>query len=211
MKIKLVFKSMVLIMTISIISSCANQSNKIELNKNSSKLIKSTDKDLYTSIFNSIKQNNLDNADDLYVKLKSNYEHSPYLKDAATILAIAHMQNKEHILANFYIQEALQNSSNDNLKYLLAKNQFMAAVMNNSDNTYITKAKEALKSDADIIYNSDYQLLANSFLTRLKLQDIYNNLQTGTLYNRLGKSEAYKIYKSKAMQDNIDINSIYKP
>ena len=201
-----------LILTISaiLINSCAQNNTDLVKTNNKVGNIES-DKTIYKSIYKNIKQNNLDNADDLYVKLKSDYENSPLLKNAATILAIAHMQNKEHILANFYIQEALQNSSDDNLKYLFAKNQFMAAVMNSSDNTYIKKAKDALKSYVDIIADSDYQTLANSFFIRLKLQDIYNNLQTGALYNRLGKKEAYKIYRTKAMQDNIDINSIYKP
>ncbi len=192
-----------------LINSCAQNNNSLQKTKDIATV--KSDKTLYRSIYYNIRQNNLDSADDLYVKLKSDYENSPYLKDAANILAIAHMQNREYILANFYIQEALQNSSNDNLKYLLAKNQFMAAVMNSSDNTYITKSKEALKSDTDIIYNSDYHLLANSFLTRVKLQDIYNNIQTSALYKRIGKEGAYKLYQSKAMQDNIDINSIYKP
>jgi len=204
-------KNLTFIISIFLLIGCSQTNNSSLSPKKQTVKQEISDKYIYKSIYKNIRQNNLDSADDLYVKLKSDYEHSPYLKDAAKILAIAHMQNKEHILANFYIQEALQNSSDDNLKYLLSKNQFMAAVMNSSDNTYITKAKEALKSDVDIIDDSDYQLLANSFLTRLKLQDIYNNLQTGTLYNRLGKSKAYKIYKSKAMQDNIDINSIYKP
>ena len=171
-----------------------------------------SDKIIYKNIYKDIKSNNLDNADDEYVKLKSDYENSPYLKDAATILAIAHMQNNEHILANFYIQEGLQiDSGSEALQYALIKNQFNSALLVNSDSSYIKKALESLQSNVNLISDSEYQTLANSYITRLKLEDTYRSLQTGSLYKRLGKKDASNIYQNRALQNNIDVKSIYKP
>jgi len=171
-----------------------------------------SDKVVYNRIYKDIKSNNLDNADDEYVKLKSDYENSPYLKDATAILAIAHMQKKEYILANFYIQEGLQiDSGNTALQYALIKNQFNSALLVKSDSSYIKKALESLQSNVNLISDSEYQTLANSYITRLKLEDTYRSLQTGSLYKRLGKKDASNIYQNRALQNNIDVKSIYKP
>ena len=171
-----------------------------------------SDKIIYKNIYKYIKSNNLDNADDEYVKLKSDYENSPYLKDATAILAIAHMQKKEYILANFYIQEGLQiDSGNTALQYALIKNQFNSALLVKSDSSYIKKALESLQSNVNLISDSEYQTLANSYITRLKLEDTYRSLQTGSLYKRLGKKDASNIYQNRALQNNIDVKSIYKP
>ena len=176
------------------------------------KLSVASDKVVYNRIYKDIKSNNLDNADDEYVKLKSDYENSPYLKDATAILAIAHMQKKEYILANFYIQEGLQiDSGNTALQYALIKNQFNSALLVKSDSSYIKKALESLQSNVNLISDSEYQTLANSYITRLKLEDTYRSLQTGSLYKRLGKKDASNIYQNRALQNNIDVKSIYKP
>ncbi len=188
-----------------IVNSCSSDNiSKIK------KINDNTDNGIYSSIYNEIKYKNIDEADNLYIKLKTNFETSKYIKSAAETLAIVHMQNNENILANFYLQEALESDSSDQFaKFLLAKNQFLSANKNERDLNYIQRALEALKIDKDLVYG-DYAILANSMLIRVKLDMAWKNSQIGNLYKRLNKKDAVNIYKQKIEQLGVNIDDIEK-
>ena len=122
------------------------------------------------------------------------------------------MQNKEYILANFYLQEALSIDSNDEFaKFLLIKNQFLAALENQRDVNYMQKALKALELNRNLVYSDDYVILANSMLTRVKLDMLYKNREIGSLYQKLNKTNAAKLYLERAKELGIDSKEIYKP
>ncbi len=166
----------------------------------------------YTLIYKAIRQNNLDKADDLYIDLKNSSEEKNRIFDAASNLAIAHMKNKEYILANFYIQQMLQeDSSNEFARYLLNKNQFLAAKLNANNQKYMENALKAMESNINLLTESDYLLLAQSMYKRITFNSAWSNKEIGRLYKRMNKEKAYKLYKSKIEKMGLDINSIYKP
>lgn len=201
-------KKLLLLATVIILNSCA--SNKAINTDNNYKNSTNSEKSMYNLIYKNILVKNLDDADDAYIKLKNNFDNSNYLNRAAKTLAIVHMQNRENILANFYLQEALQANGSDELaKFLLVKNQFLSAKKNHRDLNYMNKALEALKINQNLVFG-DYAILANSMLVRVKLDMAWKNSQIGNLYKRLNKENASNIYKQKVENLGVNINDIEK-
>lgn len=171
---------------------------------------KPSDKKLYEEIFQKISKN-LDDADEKFITLKTDHEKSPYIKKAATALAIAHMSKKEHILANFYIQELLKKDPKSKLgKFLLSKNQYLYSQLTQSDQQYMISAIKSLKTNKELLKDSEYQILANTMLTRLELDKAWNNAKIGYMYKKLNKDKGYELYINRTQELGIDINSIYK-
>ena len=198
--------SLMLTTFIFILNSCSN----VSVPKPNKKLLGNSEKDIYSEIHRNIANKNLDNADDMYIKLKTTFDSSSYLNSAADTLAVVHMQNGEHILTNFYLQEALQaNSSDDFAKFLLVKNQFLSANKNSRDLNYMNKSLEALKVNQNLVYG-DYAVLANSMLIRVKLDTAWKNWKIGNLYKRLNKENASNIYKQKVESLGVNIEEIEK-
>jgi len=200
-------KSILTISILSILLGCTN-SNMVQNSSNTNSVIEQNS--LYQQIVSKIQSGNLDSAEELYIKLKESEQNSE-IKKAASMLAVAHMAKKEYILANFFIQEALAiDSSDEFLKYLLIKNQFLAANMNNTDKSYINKALNALESNRYLVSDSDYQILANTMLTRVKLDIAWGNKRVSNLYKNMNKPEAYRLYKQKVETLGFDVNDIVK-
>ena len=190
-----------------ILLGCASNNNSVAQSSTNSNYQSSTSK-----IYNNIKSRNLDDADSAYIDLKTNSESPTTLSSVAKTLAIVHMQNQEYILANFYLQQALQVDGSDEFtKFLLSKNQFLSALKNQRDQSYRDRALKALEVDRNLVADEDYSLLANSMLTRVKLDTAWNNKEIGNTYKRLNKQEASQIYENRIKSLGFDINDIYKP
>jgi len=204
-------KRICFILSVLLLVGCVNESNIDNQNKKvSSKDSSSSAKEVYKKILNDISKN-LDLADEDFVTLKTDYEKSPYLKKAATVLAVAHMSKKEHILANFYLQELLKSDSKNSFaKYLLSKNQYLYAQLTQSDQQYMNSAIKSLETNKKLLRNKEYQILANTMLTRLKLDKAWNNAKISFMYKKLNKDKAYELYINRTQKLGIDINSIYK-
>ena len=190
-----------------IINNCTTNQANLEIEKNISNESNSIDLTIYNSI-----QQDIDKADDAYIDLKSSSKNEQLIADAATNLAIAHIAKGENILANFYIQEALQYKPGDEmLQFLLNKNQFLAAAKNSNETTYLQKALDALKTNRLLVSDYDYGILADSMLTRVELSIALNNQDVSRLYQRLNKSEASTFYQEKAKILGIDSSEIERP
>ena len=59
----------------------------------------------YQKIAQSIADNNLDKADAYYISLKSEHMRSPMMQTSIMMLAHAHMDEEEYLLASFYLDE----------------------------------------------------------------------------------------------------------
>ena len=165
---------------------------------------------LYEEIDKLIKVNNLERAGELYIKLKDK-ENKEATKLTASKLALAHIAKKEYILANFYLQEALAIDPNDEfLKFLLVKNQFLAAALNSSDQSYLKRALKSLESNRYLVNDSDYQILVNTMITRVKLETLWNNKEASTLYKKMNKIEASNIYNNRVLNLGYNPKDIVK-
>ena len=59
----------------------------------------------YQQIASSITSGNLDKADAYYISLKSEHMRSPLMPTSLMMLAHAHMNKEEYLLANYYLDE----------------------------------------------------------------------------------------------------------
>jgi len=193
------------------LNSCQNSKN-VKIDNSTKKVNLSDDLKIYKNIAKNIGNNNFDEADNLYISLKNGYDGSKFTKNAAINLAIAHIQKKEYILANFYLQEYLSyDSSSEFAKYLLNRNQFLSAVKNSNDLDYLQKALKALETNSYLVYSNDYKILADSMLIRTKLNIAWRNKEISSLYKRLNKQEAVTIYENKIKELGFDIGDIINP
>jgi len=180
-----------------VISGCSASTNKLQPKKAND-----------TKFENALK-NNLDQADDMYIQMKSDDLNYDILSKNATALAKAHMDKKEYILANFYIQEALAYRPYDNkLKFLLVKNQYLAAIDKKRDQNYLERALKALEENQGLLTNYEDIQKAQKLTTEVKELLARSYLQTAKTYKRLNKVKAYNIYIEKINKLGINIEKI---
>ena len=198
---------LIVILTITI-NSCANNSNLSKENNNSIILGNN-------SLDNYIKEDSLDSADEAYITLKEEDINQNILKESAKKLALAHMQKQEYILANFYIQEAISNDeSDDSLKLLLVKNQYLAALHNSTDMSYLKKALRALEENINLVVNNDDRVKADKMLKEVRELMAKKNAKIANYYKLKRKDKAYELYNDKVKllnQNNVieSINNIF--
>jgi len=155
----------------------------------------------YQGILKYIKTGDLDKADDYYTSLSSEHIESPLLKESMLILSQAHSKEEEYILANFYLDEFIKRfGDSESIKYakfLKIKTNFYAFAYPKRDqvllNDTIKKANDYIKEYP----NSIYMPLVQTMLTKLSLAQKSMDLQIVSLYKRIGKPKAAKIYESR--------------
>ena len=93
------FKSYYLIIIVVLISlsGCKNKDDVTEFNKPAFYW--------YKQIASSIMNGRLNKADAYYISLKSEHIRSPLMPTALMMLAHAHIDEEEYLLANFYLDE----------------------------------------------------------------------------------------------------------
>lgn len=177
------------------IIGCADKTEKVDENFNKPAA------HWYNEIIKNIKTGTLDQADDIYASLSSEHVASPLLKEALMILAKAHSENEEHIMARFYIDTYIKRYAKSNnieyLKYLKLKSNFQSLKKAKRDQKLII---DTIKDANDYISKfptSTYNPLVHTMLTKLYLAELSLNRDIATLYNKTGKKNAAKVYEEK--------------
>ncbi len=155
----------------------------------------------YQGIMQKIKNDNLEKADDYYTSLSSEHVESPLLKTSMLILAQAHAKNEEYLLANFYLDEYLRRYGDENsiqyIKFLKIKTNFNAFVYPKRDQVLLNSTIKNAKNYIKEYPNSIYIPLVQTMLTKLSLAQKSMDLGIISLYKRIGKPKAAKIYEKK--------------
>ncbi len=155
----------------------------------------------YQGIMKYIKNDNLEKADDYYTSLSSEHVESPLLQSAMLILADAHSQEEEYILANFYLDEYMQRfGDSDSIKYikfLKIKTNFYAFAYPKRDQVLLNQTIKDAQNYIEEYPNSIYTPLVQTMLTKLSLAQKDMDLEIISLYKRIGKPKAAKIYEEK--------------
>ncbi len=169
----------------------------------------------YKKIGNSITQGNMDKADAYYISLKSEHMRSPLMPTAIMMLAAAHMNKEEYLLANYYLDEHNkrfgQATDREYTEFMKLKASFLGVkdvykdqqlVMNsiNNANKYMLRYP-----------GSVYTPLVNTILIRLHMSQYLLNENIAALYDRTDKPEAAKIYREKNEGDIIEMSDITPP
>ncbi|MEA3353599.1 MAG: outer membrane protein assembly factor BamD [Campylobacterota bacterium] len=168
----------------------------------------------YNKMIKQISNYQYDSADETFLSLESEHRRSPLLPTAIMIIATAHMENEEYEMANYYYDEYLKRYSSkqnvDYVRYLKIKANFLAFKSQYRDQELLSKTLNDVSDFIGEYKNSKYIYLAKDIESRLLMAQATLDNEIAELYGRLEKTEAQKIYESKAKKSWMDINSIKK-
>lgn len=158
----------------------------------------------YSKIIENVSIGNLDRADNYYSSLQGEHIGSPLLREATLILAVAHMQNDEYILAQHFLDEYIKRYANPNEKeyseYMSIKAKYLALPHPRRDQAAIDEAIQASK-EFEIKYpNSVYYPLVDTMLTKQYLARAALNESIASLYDRIGKPKSARFYRDLQKQ-----------
>jgi len=190
-----------------VISGCMKDSSVNEFNKSAMYW--------YEHIAKSIDASNLDKADNYYISLKSEHMQSPLMQTAILMLANAHMNKEEYKLANFYFEEYEKrygdSSNKEYIDYMKLKASFLGIRDVFKDQQLIIDSIDKALVYSQNHPNSRYIPLVDSILIRLYMSQYMLNENIASLYDRIDKPQAAKIYRDKNKNSIIQMSDIKVP
>ena len=169
----------------------------------------------YKKIAQSISKNNMDKADEYYISLKSEHMRSPLMPTAMMLLAHAHMNKEEYLLANYYLDEYNKRYGEEKTReytdFMKLKASFLGVQDVNKDQKLIIDSINQSKTYIMRYPGSAYAPLVNTILIRLHMSQYMLNENIAALYDRTGKEEAAKIYRKKNSGSVVELSDITAP
>jgi len=199
--------TILIIISLFLITSCMDDSEVKEFNKSALYW--------YNKIAHSINNSNIDKADNYYISLKSEHIQSPLLQTAIMILANAHMNKEEYLLANFYFDEYKKRYGDDKnrqyIDFMKLKASFMGIQEVYKDQQLIQDTIDQALVFSQNYPSSQYLPLVDMMLIRLYMGEYMLNENIAALYDRLDKPKAAKIYRNKNKNSIIQMSDIKVP
>ena len=166
----------------------------------------------YNKMVDSIAQNDLDKADDYYTSLQGEHISSPLLPTATQILALAHIDNEEYILANYFFDEYIKRyATNDEKEFF----EFKKIETNYRSLPNLRRDQKLIKetiSDSKIFLAkypySQYRYEIDTILTRLLMAQSAFNRTIAKLYKRVDKYKSAKYYEDKDQKKWIEWSKV---
>ena len=162
-----------------------------------------------------IKSQDLEKADSFYTSLASEHIESPLLPDAMMMLANAHMQDEEYVLANFYLDEYLKRygskANADHVRFMKIKANYEAFPNPNRNQQLLIDTINQTKDFLARYPDSKFRPLAETILLRLELGEYFLDSNIKDLYSRVDKPEAAKAYDEKLKKSSLGEAKIIEP
>ncbi|MDD5406825.1 MAG: outer membrane protein assembly factor BamD [Sulfurovaceae bacterium] len=169
----------------------------------------------YQQIGDSIAKNSLDKADKYFVSLKSEHPESPLVETANTMIAHAHMEKEEYLLAGYFFDEYTKRfggfSMAEYVEFMKIKASFLGVKKYYRDQKLIMDTITNGENYLLTYPNSQYAPLVKNMVIRLKMSQYLLNEDIASLYDRTGKEAAAKIYREKNNAYPIKMEDIAKP
>ena len=169
----------------------------------------------YKKIAHSISKNDMDKADEYYISLKSEHMRSPLMPTAMMMLAHAHMNKEEYLLANYYLDEYNKRYGAEHTReytdFMKLQASFLGVRDVNKDQKLIMDSINAANTYLARYPGSPYAPLVNTILIRLHMSQYLLNENIAALYARTGKPDAAKIYRAKNKGSLVDLADITPP
>jgi len=190
-----------------VISGCGKSDENAEFNKPALYW--------YKKIAESISSANMDKADEYYISLKSEHMLSPLMPTAIMMLAHAHMQEEEYLLANYYFDEYSKRYADEGdreyTEFMKLKASFLGIKDVYKDQKLIMDSINSAKIYLLRYPGSEYTPLVNTLLVRLHMSQYLLNENIAALYERIDKPEAAKIYREKNKHSLVEMADITPP
>ncbi len=169
----------------------------------------------YEQIAKEIKAQDLEKADGFYTSLASEHIESPLLPEAMMMLANAHMQDEEYVLANFYLDEYLKRYGSrenaDHVRFMKIKANYESFPNPNRNQQLLMDTIAQTKEFLSKYPNSKFRPLAETILVRLELGEYFLNENIKDLYTRVDKPDAAKIYEDKINNSSLGKAQMIEP
>jgi outer membrane protein assembly factor BamD len=169
----------------------------------------------YEQIIRSIAGANLELADDYYLSLQSEHPKSELLEGATLILAKAHEDSRENLLAEFYYDEYIKRfATQENMEYYQFKKVDAAFKHLKATNKNQRLIRDTiLEADAflELYPNSIYYEMVQTVRTKLQLTEYLLNETVASLYDRIDKPQAAQIYRDRNNQSWIASGDLQLP
>lgn len=169
----------------------------------------------YEQIAKEIKAQDLEKADGFYTSLVSEHIESPLLPEAMIMLANAHMQEEEYVLANFYLDEYLKRYGSrenaDHVRFMKIKANYEAFPNPNRNQQLLMDTIAQTKEFIAKYPYSKYRPLAETILVRMELGEYYLDENIKGLYTRVDKPDAAKVYEEKLNNSSLGKAQIIEP
>ncbi|WP_295421362.1 outer membrane protein assembly factor BamD [Sulfurovum sp.] len=186
---------------------CANKDEVAEFNKPALYW--------YKKIGKSISDGNMDKADAYYISLKSEHMRSPLMPTAIMMLAHAHMNKEEYLLANYYLDEYNkrfgEEQSREYTDFMKLKAAFLGVKDVYKDQKLIMDSIANANRYLVRYPGSEYTPLVNTILIRLHMSQYLLNENIAALYERTGKPDAAEIYREKNSDSVVEMTDITPP
>jgi len=169
----------------------------------------------YGEIVKKIKDFDLEEADNLYTSLSSEHVSSPLLPEAMMILAQAHMEEEEYLLANFYLDEYIKrfgsSKTSEYARYMKIRANFESFPNPNRNQQLLLDTMAQTKEFVDKYPNSKYRPMVETMFVKLKLGEYFMIKNIADLYTRIDKPEAAKIYQKQFDDSALKNAKMIKP
>jgi len=127
----------------------------------------------YQKMVDSIATANLEKADDYYSSLQSEHINSPFLPEATIILANAHMNEEEYLLAGHFFDEYIRRyadmSEREYAEFMKIKAKYLSLPNPRRDQGLINSTIEMAQSFEKRYPYSNYYALVDTMQSRLLL------------------------------------------
>ena len=155
----------------------------------------------YEKIITSIVSGSLELADDYYLSLQSEHPKSELLEGATLIMAKAHEDSKENLLAEFYYDEYIKRfATRENMEYYQFKKvdtAFKHLKATNKNQKLIRDTIVEADAFLELYPNSIYYEMVQTVRTKLQMTEYLINENIAGLYDRVDKPNAAQIYRDK--------------
>jgi len=189
------------------ISGCSSKEAKQEYNKSADFW--------YQKIGESVAKGDLESADSYFVSLRSEHGRSAFVPTATLMLAHAHMNAEEYLLAGYFFDEYMKRfgdySNIEAVEFMKLKASFLGIKELYKDQKLVLDTTKDAQTYLMRYPDSPYNPLVHTILLRLHMSDYLMNENIAALYDRTGKKEAAKIYRAKNSDSPLKLGDIEPP
>ncbi len=169
----------------------------------------------YEKMIDAVATGSLEKADGYFSSLQSEHIGSPLLKEATMIMAQAHMEVREYMLAEHFLEEYIRRFADPQERefcaYLKLRAKYMALPNPRRDQSLVNDALvegEAYKKRFPYSY---YTPAVDTMLLKLYLARANLNQTIAGLYGRLDKPKAQEFYAQKQPESWINWDEVRPP
>lgn len=169
----------------------------------------------YKLIIKDVRDLDLEKADNHYVSMSSEHVGSPLLAPTLLILAQAHMDSEEYILANFYLDNYIKRygttSKNEYARYMKIKANYLSFSHPNRNQELLLQTIKDTAKYIDMYPNSIYRPMVETMLVRMELGEYYLNKNIKKLYERIDHDNSAKVYEEMLKSSSLKESKMIEP